>query len=195
MQPFFYFVFPDAVLQKAPQTIFTALRVSPGEMAALQNRVVQTLPNVTVLDVSHSIRQIAEALRRFTQAIRFFTLFSMAAGVLLVISSVIATRSARVREAVYYKILGARRRFVLYVFSLENGLLGGASAAGGLLLAQLISWVVCTRYFDMGYHPYPEASLAGLAAGVAVVMMVGLTASRTIMRRKPSQFLRAQAAE
>ena len=195
MQPFFYFVFPDAVLQKAPQTIFTALRVSPGEMAALQNRVVQTLPNVTVLDVSHSIRQIAEALRRFTQAIRFFTLFSMAAGVLLVISSVIATRSARIREAVYYKILGARRRFVLYVFSLENGLLGGASAAGGLLLAQLISWVVCTRYFDMGYHPYPEASLAGLAAGVAVVMMVGLTASRTIMRRKPSQFLRAQAAE
>ena len=195
MQPFFYFVFPDAVLQKAPQTIFTALRVDPHDTAALQNRVVQTLPNVTVLDVSQSIRQVAGALKRFTQAIRFFTLFSMAAGILLLISSVIATRSARIREAVYYKILGARRRFVVYVFSLENLLLGGASAVGGLLLAHLISWVVCTRYLDMTYHLYPQASLIGMAAGMIVVVTVGLTASRSVMGRKPAQFLRTHAAE
>jgi len=195
IQPFFYFVFPDAVLQKAPQTIFTALRVDPHEVAALQNRIVQALPNVTVLNVGQTIRQIAAALKRFTQAIRFFTLFSMAAGILLVISSIIATRSARIREAVYYKILGARRRFVVYVFSLENLLLGGASALGGLLLAHLISWVVCTRYLDLDYHPYLLGSVIGLAAGMAVVVAVGLTASRTIMRRKPAQFLRTHAAE
>ena len=195
IQPFFYFVFPDAVLAKAPQTIFTALRADPHETAALQNRVVQTLPNVTVLDVSQSIQQVAAALKRFTQAIRFFTLFSMAAGILLMISSIIATRSARIREAVYYKILGARRRFVVYVFSLENLLLGGASALGGLLLAHLISWVVCTRYLDMAYQPYPEASLIGIAVGIGVVVAVGLTASRSIMGRKPAQFLRTHAAE
>ena len=195
LQPFFYFVFPDAVLEKAPQTIFTALRVEPAEMAALQNRVVKTLPNVTVLDVSQSIRQIAGALTRFSEAIRFFTLFSMAAGILLVISSVIATRSARIREAVYYKILGARGRFVLYVFSLENVLIGGASAVGGLLLAHLISWVVCTTYFDIGYHLYPAVSLVGLVVGILTVVIVGLSASGSIMRRKPIQFLRAHAAE
>ncbi|MBC2733517.1 MAG: FtsX-like permease family protein [Desulfobacteraceae bacterium] len=195
MQPFFYFVFPDAALQKAPQAIFTALRVDPSEMAALQNRIVQALPNVTVLDVSQSIRQIAGALDRFSQAMRFFTLFSMAAGILLVVSSIIATRAARIREAVYYKILGAPGRFVLYVFSLENLLLGGASAAGGLLLAHLISWVVCVRYFDIAYQPYPAASLAGLMVGILAVVLVGLSASRSIMRRKPIQFLRAHAAE
>jgi putative ABC transport system permease protein len=195
MQPFFYFVFPEATLQEAPQTIFTALRVAPDEMAALQNRVVQALPNVTVLDVSQSIRQIAGALNRFSQVIRFFTLFSMAAGILLVVSSVIATRSARIREAVYYKILGARRRFVVYVFSLENIILGGASALGGLLLAHLISWALCTFYFDIAYHPYPAASLVGIIAGIAVVVAVGLAASRSIMRRKPAPFLRAHAAE
>ena len=156
---------------------------------------MRALPNVTVLDASRTIRQVADALGRFSQAIRFFTLFSMAAGILLVVSSIIATRSARIREAVYFKILGARRRFVVYVFSLENALLGASSAAGGLLLAHLISWVVCTRYFDIAYRPYPAASLVGLAVGVAVVMAVGLSASRAIMRRKPAQFLRTHAAE
>jgi putative ABC transport system permease protein len=195
MQPFFYFVFPEATLQQAPQTIFTALRVAPDAIAALQNRVVQALPNVTVLDASRTVRQVADALGRFSQAIRFFTLFSMAAGILLVVSSIIATRSARIREAVYFKILGARRRFVLYVFSLENALLGASSALGGLLLAHLISWVVCTRYFDIAYQPYPAASLSGLVAGIAVVMAVGLSASRAIMRRKPAHFLRTHAAE
>ena len=195
MQPFFYFVFPEATLKAAPQTIFTALRVAPETMAELQNRVVKTLPNVTVLDVSQSIRRIAGALARFSQAIRFFTLFSITAGILLVISSIIATRSARIREAVFYKILGARGRFVLNVFSLENALLGGASAIGGLMLAHVISWVVCSHYFDIAYQPYPAASLGGLMAGILIVLAVGLSASRSIMRRKPAQFLRAHAAE
>jgi putative ABC transport system permease protein len=195
MQPFFYFVFPEAVLWEAPQTIFTALRVPSEEIATLQNKVVRALPNVTVLDASRTIRQVADALGRFSQAIRFFTLFSMAAGILLVVSSIIATRAARIREAVYFKILGARRRFVVGVFSLENALLGASSAAGGLLLAQLISWVVCTRYFDIPYQTYPAASLAGLLVGIAAVMAVGLSASRAIMRRKPAQFLRTHSAE
>ena len=119
----------------------------------------------------------------------------MVAGMLLVVSSIIATRSARIREAVYYKILGARGRFVIYVFSLENMLLGATSAIGGLALAQLISWVVCTRYFDIPYTPYAAASLVGLSAGILTVVAVGLGASRAIMRRKPIQFLRTHAAE
>jgi putative ABC transport system permease protein len=195
LQPFFYFVFPEATLKAAPQTIFTALRADPDQLVALQNRIVKAFPNVTVLDARQTIRQIAGALDRFSQAIRFFTLFSIAAGMLLVISSIIATRAARIREAVYYKILGARRRFVFYVFSLENILLGGASAAGGLTLAQVISWIVCTRYFDIAYSSYAAASLIGLLAGVLTVVVVGLSASRAIMRRKPAQFLRTHAAE
>ncbi|MGD8241915.1 MAG: FtsX-like permease family protein [Desulfobacterales bacterium] len=195
LQPFFYFVFPDAALKAAPQTIFTALRAEPDKLAALQNRIVRAFPNITVLDARQTIRQIAAALDRFSQVIRFFTLFSMVAGMLLVVSSIIATRSARIREAVYYKILGARGRFVFYVFSLENMLLGATSAVGGLALAQLISWVVCTRYFDIPYNPYAAASLVGLSAGILTVVAVGLGASRTIMRRKPAQFLRTHAAE
>ncbi len=195
LQPFFYFVFPEETLKAAPQTIFTAMRADPREMAALQNRIVQTFPNITILDARQTIRQIAGALERFSQVIRFFTLFSTAAGMLLVISSIVATRAARIREAVYYKILGARRRFVFYVFSLENGFLGASSAVGGLALAQLISWVVCTRYFDIPYAPHAAASLAGLVVGVLVVMGVGLSASRTIMRRRPARFLRTHAAE
>jgi putative ABC transport system permease protein len=195
LQPFFYFVFPEAALKAAPQTIFTALRVAPDQLAALQNRIVRTFPNVTVLDARQTIRQIANALDRFSQAIRFFTLFSIAAGMLLVISSIIATRAARIREAVYYQILGARGRFVFYVFSLENILLGATSAAGGLVLAQLISWVVCTRYFDIAYNGHAAASLSGMLGGSLIVVIVGLSASRSIIRRKPAHFLRSHAAE
>ncbi len=195
LQPFFYFVFPEATLEAAPQTIFTAMRADSDRLAALQNQIVKTFPNITILDARQTIRQVAGALERFSRAIRFFTLFSIAAGILLVISSIVATRAARVREAVYYKILGARGRFVFYVFSLENILLGAASAVGGLVLAHLISWVVCTRYFDIPYMGYGMASLAGLLFGILTVLAVGLGASRTIMRRRPAQFLRTHAAE
>jgi putative ABC transport system permease protein len=195
LQPYFYFVFPEATLKSAPQTIFTALRAEPQNLAGLQNRIVRRFPNITILDARQTIRQIAGALERFSQAIRFFTIFSIAAGILLVVSSIIATRAARIREAVYYKILGARRRFVFYVFALENIILGAASAGGGLVLAHAISWVVCTRYFDIPYTAYMAVSLAGMLAGILMILAVGLSASRPIMRRRPAQFLRTHAAE
>ena len=71
-----------------------------------------------------------------TRVLRFFTAFSIVAGLLIVVSAVFATRFARIQEAAYYKVLGAKSRFVLHVFTLENVLLGLLSALLGLAMAQ-----------------------------------------------------------
>ena len=62
----------------------------------------------------------ASVMRKLSLIIRFFAVFSMAAGILIILSSVLATRFARIQEAVYYKILGAKSTFVAIVFTLEN---------------------------------------------------------------------------
>ena len=104
----------------------------------------------------------------------------------------LATRSARVRETVYFKILGARRRFVTGVFALENILIGLVSGLLALAAAQGAAWLVCRRVLDIGYHPYPGAGLVMLAGTVLTVVGVGLAAARGILRAKPDRFLRQQ---
>lgn len=196
VRPYFYFVFPaDSLLARAPQTAFTAIRVAPERIADIQNRVVKRFPNVTVIDVTQTIRTLSELLARLSTIVQFFTAFSLAAGLLIVVSSILATRFARIQEAVYFRILGARSRFVMRVFALENAVLGLLSGALGLGIAQIAAWIVCDRLFEIDYAPHPLASLLMVLAAAALVVAVGGAATRPVLRKKPVVFLREQTAE
>ncbi len=192
VSPFFSFVLPSSVLAAAPQTIFTGVRVPPGEIAALQNRIVAQFPNVTVIDVTGTIAQFAGVVQRVTQVVRFFSAFSILAGLLIVISSVYATRLARVQEAAYYKVLGAKSLWVTAVFALENVLLGLLSAALALLMAHVAAWALLTYLFELEYQFLLTASLAMVALTVAAVLLVGMVAAIGILRSRPIVYLRMQ---
>ena len=192
VSPFFSFVFPSAVLAGAPQTIFTGLRVPTDAISALQNRIVAQFPNVTVIDVTGTIAQFASVVQRVTQVVRFFSAFSILAGLLIVISSVYATRLARVQEAAYYKVLGAKGNWVTGVFALENVLLGLLSAALALLMAHTAAWALLTYLFELDYQFLPGASLGMVAMTVAAVLLVGMAASVGILRSRPIVYLRMQ---
>lgn len=193
--PFFYFVFQNKTLETAPQTIFSAQRLSKTRLAHLQNRIVHRFPNIRVIDMSETINTFAKVTRRMSDIVRAFTLISIAAGLLIIVSSIYATRIARMREAVYYKVLGARRRFVLKIFALENLMLGLISSALALLIAQVGSWLICRQVFDISYAPFWGDCLLGLAAAGAIVVVVGLVPSWPILHQKPVIFLRQQIEE
>ena len=119
----------------------------------------------------------------------------MAAGILIILSSILATRYARIQEAVYYKILGARSTFVLGVFTLENIVLGLVSATLALLISQAGSWLICIRLLHISYQPFIFDSILLMAATVLLVVGVGLVPSISILRKKPVVFLREQTQE
>ena len=194
LKPFFYFVFDPKVLKDAPQTIFTAVKVEDYQIAAIQNRVIAQFPNITVIDMTQTILSFSKAARKMSAIIRFFTVISMFAGLLMVVSSIVATRFARIREAVYYKVLGARTRFVLFVFGLENGFIGLVSAMMALMVAQTTAWIV-THYVLHVPHAFQfGASVIMVTAAWLITMGLGLAASISILRQKPVAFLKDTTA-
>ena len=190
ISPFFYFVFPDKYLEKAPQTLFAALRVEKPEIASIQNRVVARFPNISVIDITETAQTFSRVMQKLSGIIRFFAAFSIAAGLLILISAIFATRAARIREAVYFKILGARRTFVSRVFLWENAMMGLISAAAAMAMAQTVGLIICRRILDIGYQPFPVASLVMLSLPMLLVSGVGHWASRAILRKKPVTYLR-----
>jgi putative ABC transport system permease protein len=195
VQPFFSFVLQPAVLADAPQTLFTGLRVPAAEIAPLQNRMVAQFPNITVIDATATIATFAAVVDRITRVVRFFALFSILAGLLIVVSSVYATRLARVQEAVYYKVLGATRNFVLRVFALENIFLGLISGSLAVLMAQVAAWAIMKYLFELDYQPFLVPTLLLIVLTVLAVTAVGMGASLGILRSRPILFLRQQGEE
>jgi putative ABC transport system permease protein len=193
--PVFNFVFREQDLAGAPQTIVTTARIPDAEVAQFQNRLVAAYPNVTVIDIGAAIDVLAKLVADITIIIRFFTAFSIVAGVLIIISSVLATRFARIQESVYYKVLGAKRRFVLRVFALENIFIGLVSALLALFLSQLAGWILVTQVFELSYTAYWGSSFLLMLFTVGLVTAVGLLASISILKKKPMTFLREQTVE
>jgi putative ABC transport system permease protein len=192
LYPFFYFVFPEKYLKGAPQTSFAALKVAKEEVASLENRVVNRYPNISPINVGESAAELGKLMEKLSIMITFFASFSILAGGLILISSILATRMARMEEAVHYKILGADTFFVLRVFFLENLFLALLSGGAAVLVAELGSWGLCRYLLDIQYRPYWSASLALVAGTVGLVVILGMLSSVAIIRKKPGSFLREQ---
>ena len=195
LRPFFYFVFPEQALRDAPQTIFTAVRVAKSQISPLQTKIVEKFPNISVIDTTELLTIFTAIVKKLSLIIRFFAGFSMVAGILIILSSILATRYARLQEAVYYKILGARKNFVVKVFGLENLILGLVSAVLALLISQAGSWLLCLKVMKISYNPFIFESIILIVVTVLLVVTVGLLPSISILRKKPVVFLREQAQE
>ena len=191
-RPFFVFVFSEKVLGQAPQTYFTGVRVAKEEVAGLQNRLVADFPNVSVVDIGATVAVIGGLLHRLLVIIRLLALFGILAGILLIASSITATRAERVQEAVFFKILGATTGFVRRMFFLENLLLGASSGLIALGLAQTVSWLICRQELKIAYDPLPGRSLLMFAVVLLVTTLCGWLASLQILRQKPAAYLQRE---
>jgi putative ABC transport system permease protein len=169
--------------------------VAKSQISDLQTKIVEKFPNVSVIDATELLTIFSGVVKKLSVIIRFFAGFSIVAGILIILSSILATRYARIQEAVYYKILGARSNFVLKVFALENLVLGLVSAILALLISQIGSWLICLKVMHISYGPFIFESILLILVTVLLVVTVGLLPSISILRKKPVVFLREQTQE
>ena len=192
LRPFFYFVFQEEALKSAPQTLFSAVRVPPEDIGPLQTRVVKQFPNINVIDLSETIHVFANIMKRLSKIVRGFSFLSILAGILILVSAVFATRAERVTESVYYKILGARRSFVLGVFSLENLLTGLSSSITAVVISQVGTYLICRFIFEIDFRMFLASCVWMIAAAVVLVNGVGILSARSILDKRPITYLREQ---
>jgi putative ABC transport system permease protein len=193
--PYFYFVFEEKTLKSAPQTIFTALRVEKQKVGLLQSNIVKKFPNVSVIDLSATLRVFAGLMEQLSTIIKGFSILSMVGGILILISGVFATRAERITESVYYKILGAGKTFVRKVFSIEIFIMGLLSGTLALVMSQTGVFLICRYSLDIAYHPFLWS--CGFIIGTALLLIIGIgmVSTRSILEKKPVIYLREQPDE
>jgi putative ABC transport system permease protein len=187
----FYVVFEPGTLEEAPQTAVILARVAvEQDRAELQRDLVLRFANVSVLDLSLLQQTIDEILQGANQGIRFLGVFSTVAGVFVLIGALATSRYQRMRESALLKTLGARRRMVLEMLTVEYAVLGSLSTAAGLVLAIVAGWLMTWTVFEVPFH-LDLARLGGVWLWVtAVTVVVGLLGSRGILSRPPLAVLR-----
>lgn len=191
LEPNFFAVFSPGVLEGAPkQFVVVGASPDPRTSAVVQREAVARYPNVSAIDISLVQRTVQQIVDKVTLAIRFLALFSVAIGIPVLFSAVAATRSARVREGVLLKVLGATAAAIRRILLAEYALLGTLGALSGMVLSFGGAWAVMRFVFAQSFTPVVGPALAIAGIMLALAVLIGLLGGRDVFKETPMAALR-----
>lgn len=185
------FVLPKSDLEKLPVIWYGAIHATPKKVAGLQRAFFEKYPTVTVINMADVFDMVEGVVRQITVVVRFLAGFSMVAGMMILASSVASTRFRRIREVVVLKTLGATRKHVLSVFSIEFVVLGLLSGVVGVIFANLLTRVLLRR-MEIGFQIEWLAGFLTLVGTALLATATGWVASYRILGQKPLEVLREE---
>lgn len=193
MQPNFFIVFPEGVLEAAPKFFVVALRaVTPADSARLQQAVVREFPNVSAIDLTLLLQTFDAVFSKVALVVQFMTLFTVATGVIVLAGAVLTGRYQRIRETVLLRTLGATRRQLTQIQLVEYAILGVLAALVGCLLAVSANLLLAKFVFKTS-AAMPVGTLALAVLAVAVVtLLTGLLSNRGVTDHPPLVILRQE---
>ena len=193
VQPNFFMVFPEGVLEKAPQFHVVVTRIDdPQTSARFQQDVVSRFPNVSMIDLSLILGTLNAILGKVSLIVRFMALFSVFTGVIVLVGVVTNSRFQRMQESVLLKTLGGSRNQILKIMTIEYLFLGSIGALTGVVLAFAASWILTVFVFNISYVPAFIPVVVVIGCISLITILVGMMASAGIYRQSPLEILRAE---
>ncbi|MCC6461626.1 MAG: ABC transporter permease [Saprospiraceae bacterium] len=193
VQTNFMIVFPKGVLEPAPQFHVVVSRVNNAEQSArFQADLVRRYPNISAIDLTQILKSVDEVLGKVSFVIRFMAMFSILTGLLVLLSSIYQGKFARIRESVLLRTLGASRRVILRIISLEYLLLGALACLAGVGLSVAGAWALARFAFKIPFEPDWLPLAVTFVVITLITVVIGLLNSREVVRKPPLEVLRAE---
>jgi len=192
MRANFFALYPLSRMPDLPATYMAALRAPQrtGQGAAFDSVLVREFPNITVVDLSATLVQVQRVLAQVSQAVEFLFGFTLAAGLVVLLAAVTATREARAREYAIMRAVGAGSALLARMQRAELagvGLLAGLLAA---LVSALVGWALARYAFNFEWHISAWLLPAGAFSGALLALLAGWWGLRTVLHRPVVQTLR-----
>ncbi|MFP5324768.1 MAG: ABC transporter permease [Gammaproteobacteria bacterium] len=193
MRANFFVIFPVSSLPEVPVTYISAFRAPAGDLR-FDNALVRQYPNITNVDMSQTIGQVQRVLGQVIRAVEFLFGFALAAGLVVLLATITATRGEREREFAVLRAVGAGSVLLRRVQRIE--LLGVGLLAGFLasVVAVVVGWALAKYAFQFSWQPPLLVPLAGSLAGGLLALGAGWWTLRGILRTPVVDTLRKASA-
>jgi putative ABC transport system permease protein len=188
-RPNFFLVFPPGLLDGAAGTYMTSLYLNAVQRLALAD-LVREFPTISVIDADAILKQIRDIMDRASLAVQYVFLFTLAAGVVVLLAAVQSTRDERRYESAMLRTLGASRSTVLQGVAAEFSALGFLSGTLAAFGATGVGWILARQLFSLEFTLDPWVWVTGLVCGTVLVGLSGTLATRSVVNTPPIVTLR-----
>jgi putative ABC transport system permease protein len=191
-RPNFFVIGTPATVAKLPASYITSIHVAADRRSAV-NTLVERFPNLSVIDIGAVLAQVQGTATQVTAVVELVFLFTLAAGVLVLVAAIHASQDERLREGAVMRVLGARRGQLRLAQLSEFLVIGLIAATVAVIAANGIAASIATRVFDLPWTPNLVLSLKVAGLGLLLVVAAGWLTTRRTVAAPPADTLRALA--
>ncbi|HKO93918.1 MAG TPA: FtsX-like permease family protein, partial [Polyangiaceae bacterium] len=156
-------------IEAAPKMFVASMRLATVEARqALQTRLVDRHPNLTVVDATEAAETVLLILSRVSKVLTALGALGVLVGAVILAGAVAAGRHLRQREAMLFKVLGASRADLRRILGAEYAALAVLGTLSGWLLAEVIGRAAVPRLFQAA-TVVPYTALGALALGALML--------------------------
>ena len=193
MEPNFFILFPEGVLEAAPSFYVAATRAgNTADSARIQQAVISALPNVSAIDLGLVLETLDQIFSRIELVVQLMALFTVFTGVIVLAGAVMGGRYQRLRETVLLRTLGASRRQLVWIQLVEYAILGLLGAMVGCALAVAANAALARWVFETSPVLEPLTLLIATLAVTSLTLLTGWLANRSITDHPPLEILREE---
>jgi putative ABC transport system permease protein len=188
----FLVLFPEGVLDQAPKFhVLITKTKTDREAADVQAEIVREFPNISIINLGTIVATLEEILGKISFVIQFMAFFSIATGILVLISSLIISKYQRMRESILLRTLGASSAIVSKINTLEYFFLGSLASLSGIILSFGATWLLSEFVFNIPFRgAWFEAAMLYLSITLLTIVL-GWLNGRKIINQPPMEILRS----
>ena len=185
----FFTVSPPGVLERYPASWVTSIYLDREQKGRL-GELVKAFPNVTIIDVGALMSRVRTIMDRVSLAVEFIFLFTLMAGVAVLLAAIQSTQDERRYESAILRTLGAQRGTLMRGLVAEFVTLGALAGLLAGVTATALAWLFAEQVFEFDYSFNPWIPLAGVLAGALIVGVSGVLGTRKVLQQPPLLTLR-----
>lgn len=188
-KPNFFVISPDITLQNFPATYISSFYLDKNNKDFL-TQLVRQFPNITILDVQQMINQVRNIMGKVTLVIEAVFLFTLVAGILVMIATMQSTHDERIRDNAIMKTLGASKKQLRKILFTEFFLIGAISSLVATIAANITGYAIASNLMNMQYQMHISSVAASLIIGTTIITVTGLVAFWRYHKISPVSTLR-----
>ena len=188
-QPNFFLIFAPGLLDGTQGTYMTAVHMDARNPKTIGD-LVRRFPSVSVFNVDDLLAQVRSVIDKALAAVQSVFLFTLMAGLVVLIAAVQASRDERRYESAMLRTLGARRGTVLKGLLSEFAMLGVLSGTLAATGASIAGMYIARKVLQIPYEFDPWVWFYGLVGGGLLVCVAGWLATRSVVNQPPLLTLR-----
>ncbi len=150
--PNFFILFQPGVLEEAPQNYLASL-YTKVDFAKFQNAVVKNFPNVSIVDVRNTIKEVLVFVNQMSLALKFMALISMLLGLMILFITTVTQIAEQIKEFNLLKTIGANLTSIKKTVYIQFLIITLFSVILGSIFGLIFSYFMTQVLFNISFSP------------------------------------------